>query len=153
MIRKSNDFMSHILLRLRWEWSASAAQQTNVRSSICRAWCRFPLRMGPDLRKRVREGRMWDGLGAGQFNKESWDPQARALADRYGVLAIDMRYRGKSTGPWNRADALSLPLQLDVLGAVRYMRRTGATTIQLVGFFDRFQCVSYPSRFPCRFSL
>lgn len=70
----------------------------------------------------------------GRFDKESWDPQARVIAGHgYRVVAIDMRYRGKSSGPGNRAEAMSLPLHLDVLGAVRYMRHTGATSVQLVG--------------------
>jgi len=69
----------------------------------------------------------------GQFNKESWEPQARTLAAAgFRVLAIDFRGYGRSRGP-GQADPLSAPLQLDVLAAVRYLRKNGATTVSVVG--------------------
>jgi pimeloyl-ACP methyl ester carboxylesterase len=69
----------------------------------------------------------------GRFNKESWEPQARTLATAgFRVLAIDFRGYGQSRGP-GQADPLSAPLQLDVMAAVRYLRKTGAGTVSVVG--------------------
>jgi pimeloyl-ACP methyl ester carboxylesterase len=69
----------------------------------------------------------------GRFNKESWEKQARILAAaNFRVLAIDFRGYGKSTGP-GQADPLSAPLHLDVLAAVRYLRKTGAKKVSVVG--------------------
>jgi pimeloyl-ACP methyl ester carboxylesterase len=69
----------------------------------------------------------------GRFNKESWEKQARTLASAgFRVLAIDFRGYGKSRGP-GQSDPLSAPLQLDVLAAVRYLRKTGAKTVSVVG--------------------
>ncbi len=63
------------------------------------------------------------------FDKESWDAQARALAaDGFRVLAIDFRGYGKSKGPGGRQS-----LHEDVLGALRYLRESGATSVSLVG--------------------
>src|SRR5574341_909613 len=46
----------------------------------------------------------------GRFNKESWEPQARALAKAgFRVLAIDFRGYGPSRGP-GQSDPLSAPL-------------------------------------------
>ncbi len=69
----------------------------------------------------------------GRFNKESWKKQAQEL-DRAGfrVLAIDFRGYGQSRGP-GQADPLSAPLHNDVLAAVRYLHRTGAKTVFVVG--------------------
>ena len=69
----------------------------------------------------------------GRFNKESWKDQAKTL-ERAGfrVLAINFRGYGQSTGP-GQADPLSAPLHLDVLAAVRYMRKAGAKTVSVVG--------------------
>jgi pimeloyl-ACP methyl ester carboxylesterase len=69
----------------------------------------------------------------GRFNKESWEKQARALAAAgFRALAIDFRGYGQSRGP-GQADPLSAPLHLDVLAAVRYLRKNGAKTVSVVG--------------------
>lgn len=69
----------------------------------------------------------------GRFNKASWENQARALAAAgFRVLAFDFRGYGQSRGP-GQTDPLSAPLQLDVLAAVRYLRRMGGKTISVVG--------------------
>src|SRR5207302_2975974 len=69
----------------------------------------------------------------GQFNKESWEKQARALATaKFRVLALDFRGYGKSRGP-GQSEPMSAPLQLDVLAAVRYLRKTGVKSVSVVG--------------------
>jgi pimeloyl-ACP methyl ester carboxylesterase len=69
----------------------------------------------------------------GRFNKESWAKQARVIASAgFQVLGIDFRGHGQSRGP-GQADPLSAPLDRDVLAAVRYLRRAGATTVSVVG--------------------
>jgi pimeloyl-ACP methyl ester carboxylesterase len=69
----------------------------------------------------------------GRFNKESWEKQARTLAAaKFRVLALDFRGYGKSQGP-GQSDPMSAPLQLDVLAAVRYLRKTGAKSVSVVG--------------------
>ena len=69
----------------------------------------------------------------GRFNKESWEEQARKLAAaEFRVLALDFRGYGKSRGP-GQSDPMSAPLQLDVLAAVRYLRKTGAKSVSVVG--------------------
>jgi pimeloyl-ACP methyl ester carboxylesterase len=69
----------------------------------------------------------------GQFQKESWAPQARTLASAgYRVLAIDMRGFGKSHAPGDQ-DLMSPLHVLDVLAAVRYLRANGAKTVDIVG--------------------
>jgi pimeloyl-ACP methyl ester carboxylesterase len=69
----------------------------------------------------------------GQFHKESWEKQARTLvAARFRVLALDFRGYGKSRGPGD-SDPMNAPLYLDVLAAVRYLRKTGAKTVSVVG--------------------
>ena len=66
----------------------------------------------------------------GRFDKASWASQARMLADAgFRVLALDFRGRGASRAGRAGADSL----QLDVLGAVRWLRATGASTVSLVG--------------------
>jgi pimeloyl-ACP methyl ester carboxylesterase len=68
----------------------------------------------------------------GQFNKESWDAQARALVSAgFRVMAIDFRGYGKSKGPGD--SDLSGPLSLDVLAAVRYLKKSGTKTVSVVG--------------------
>jgi pimeloyl-ACP methyl ester carboxylesterase len=69
----------------------------------------------------------------GRFNKESWEKQARTLADAgFRALAIDLRGYGQSRGP-GQADPLSAPLKWDVLAAVRYLRRTDRTQDRVGG--------------------
>jgi pimeloyl-ACP methyl ester carboxylesterase len=69
----------------------------------------------------------------GPFNKESWEKQARTLAaGGFRVLALDFRGYGKSRGP-GQSDPMSAPLQFDVLAAVRYLRKTGAKSVSVVG--------------------
>jgi pimeloyl-ACP methyl ester carboxylesterase len=69
----------------------------------------------------------------GRFNKESWKEQAKALEQAgFRVLALDFRGYGQSRGP-GQADVFSAPLHLDVLAAVRYLRKAGAKTVMVVG--------------------
>ncbi len=69
----------------------------------------------------------------GRFNKGSWEKQAQALeAAGFRVLAIDFRGYGQSKGPGD-SDPMSAPLHLDVLAAVRYLRKSGAKTVSVVG--------------------
>lgn len=69
----------------------------------------------------------------GQFNKESWRPQAEQFAAAgFHVLAFDFRGYGKSHGP-GQADIYTAPLALDVLAAVRYLHSIGAKTVSIVG--------------------
>ncbi len=69
----------------------------------------------------------------GRFNKESWEKQARVLARAgFRVLAIDFRGYGQSRGP-GESQPLGAPLHFDVLAAVRYLRKTGAKTVSIVG--------------------
>jgi pimeloyl-ACP methyl ester carboxylesterase len=69
----------------------------------------------------------------GRFNKESWKPQAQALArSGFHVLAFDFRGFGQSHGPGEK-DMFTAPVQLDVLAAVHYLRQHGARTVSVVG--------------------
>jgi pimeloyl-ACP methyl ester carboxylesterase len=69
----------------------------------------------------------------GRFNKESWAKQARTLASAgFRVLALDFRGYGKSHGPGD-SDPMDAPLNMDVLAAVRYLRKTGAKRVSVVG--------------------
>ncbi len=69
----------------------------------------------------------------GRFNKESWERQARVFATAgFRVLAIDFRGYGQSRGP-GQQDIFTAPLHLDVLAAVRYLRKEGAKTVAVIG--------------------
>jgi len=69
----------------------------------------------------------------GQFRKESWQPQALQLSRAgYRVLAFDFRGFGKSHGPGD-SDMFTAPVHLDVLAAVRYLRKSGAKTVAVMG--------------------
>jgi pimeloyl-ACP methyl ester carboxylesterase len=69
----------------------------------------------------------------GRFTKESWQPQAQQLARAgFHVLAFDFRGFGRSHGPGD-SDMFKAPMWLDVLAAVRYLRKNGAKTVAIVG--------------------
>jgi pimeloyl-ACP methyl ester carboxylesterase len=69
----------------------------------------------------------------GRFNKESWEKQARTLESAgFRVLALDFRGYGKSRGPGD-SDPMDAPLHLDVLAAVRYLRKAGVKSVSVVG--------------------
>src|SRR5262249_30121 len=69
----------------------------------------------------------------GRFNKESWKKQAKELEKQgFRVLAINFRGYGESKGP-GQSDVFSAPLHLDVLAAVRYLRKAAAQTVSIVG--------------------
>jgi pimeloyl-ACP methyl ester carboxylesterase len=68
----------------------------------------------------------------GQFNRGSWAEQAPAIvAAGFRVLAIDFRGEGQSRGgtPGNAEEGR----RFDVLGAVHYLRKTGAKSVSVVG--------------------
>ena len=65
----------------------------------------------------------------GRFTKESWEPQAQVLAQAgYRVLAFDFRGYGQSP-----LQPKEVAPSLDVLAAVRYLRKTGAQTVSVIG--------------------
>jgi len=69
----------------------------------------------------------------GRFRKESWKPQAEQLARAgFHTLAFDFRGFGQSHGPGDK-DMFSAPMYLDVLASVRYMKKTGAKTVAVIG--------------------
>src|SRR6266487_5021529 len=69
----------------------------------------------------------------GRFTKESWRPQAQQLARAgFYVLAFDFRGFGKSHGPGD-SDMFTAPMHLDVLAAVRHLRKNGAKTVAVIG--------------------
>src|SRR6476646_5061129 len=69
----------------------------------------------------------------GRFNKESWDPQARILAEHgFRVIAFDFRGVGQSHGPGD-SDFFTPNRRYDVLAAARYLRDNGATNVSIIG--------------------
>jgi pimeloyl-ACP methyl ester carboxylesterase len=69
----------------------------------------------------------------GRFNKQSWEKQAQALvAAGFRVLALDFRGYGKSRGPGDSAP-MDAPLHMDVLAAVRYLHKSGAKSVSVIG--------------------
>jgi pimeloyl-ACP methyl ester carboxylesterase len=69
----------------------------------------------------------------GSFNKESWRPQAESIARAdFRVLAFDFRGFGQSHGP-GEANLYTAPMKLDVVAAVRYLRKMGVKTVSVVG--------------------
>jgi len=69
----------------------------------------------------------------GRFNKESWRKQALVLAGAgFRVLAIDFRGEGQSRGG-TQGRPPDEGRQFDVLGAVHYLRKTGAKSVGVVG--------------------
>lgn len=72
----------------------------------------------------------------GQFNKESWAPQAKRLVEAgFRVLAIDFRGWGASKGPKGKPSdgGIQKGVEYDVLAAVRYMHEHGAKSVSIVG--------------------
>jgi dienelactone hydrolase len=71
----------------------------------------------------------------GRFDKSSWKTQAQALADAgFRVLAIDFRASVQSRAGRESACLYDEScLAVDVLAAVRYLRRAGAKTVSVVG--------------------
>jgi pimeloyl-ACP methyl ester carboxylesterase len=68
----------------------------------------------------------------GRFNKESWKEQVPAFLNAgFRALAIDFRGRGQSRGP--QSESGDDGAEFDVLAAVRYLRKTGAKTVSVVG--------------------
>lgn len=70
----------------------------------------------------------------GRFGKESWRPQAQALADA-GFLVLALRFRGDRLNPDGSTGAFGSDADnaADVLAAVAYLRSIGAKTISAVG--------------------
>src|SRR3989338_6362581 len=63
------------------------------------------------------------------FNKESWYGFANVLEENgFKVLAIDFRRYGKS-----KAGKNTEALELDILGAVDFMKKNGAKEISIIG--------------------
>ena len=50
----------------------------------------------------------------------------------FRILAFDFRGFGQSHGPGD-SDMFTAPMQLDVLAAVRYLRKNGAKTVAVIG--------------------
>ena len=69
----------------------------------------------------------------GRFNKESWEKQALVLMKAgFRTLAIDLRGYGQSLGPQSKSSDDD-GAKYDVLAAVRYLHKTGAKTVSIVG--------------------
>lgn len=69
----------------------------------------------------------------GRFNKESWSMQVPVFVKAgFRVLAIDFRGLGETKGP-GQDNPMGAPLHNDVLGAVRYLRESGATDVSVIG--------------------
>jgi len=68
----------------------------------------------------------------GRVTKESWTEQMPAFLNAgFRVLAIDFRGRGQSRGPQSKSGEEGA--EYDVLAAVRYLRKTGAKTVAIIG--------------------
>jgi len=68
----------------------------------------------------------------GRFNKESWERQALELTKAgFRVVAIDFRGYGQSHGPQSKSGFDGV--EYDVLAAVRYLHKTGAKSVSVVG--------------------
>ena len=70
----------------------------------------------------------------GQFNRQSWKPQAQQLVSAgFCVLAIDFRGYGDSHGPGEN-QPMTAALYYDVLGAVRYLQKLrSAKSVSVIG--------------------
>jgi esterase/lipase len=70
----------------------------------------------------------------GQFNKESWREQALTLTKSgFRVLAIDFRGYGQSRAGAQTRQSDEDVRRLDVVAAIDYLRRTGSSTVSIVG--------------------
>jgi len=68
----------------------------------------------------------------GRFTKESWKDQVPAFLNAgFRVLAIDFRGHGQSRGPQSKS--CEDGAEYYVLAAVRYLHKTGAKTVSIVG--------------------
>lgn len=69
----------------------------------------------------------------GRFNKESWKKQASDLAaEKFLTLSIDFRGEGKSRCG-KQEQSSDDGHQLDVLGAIHYLRTIGARSVSVIG--------------------
>jgi esterase/lipase len=70
----------------------------------------------------------------GRFTKESWKSPAEVLV-RAGFVALAIRYRGDSQASDGTPNSTGSPAENaeDVLAAVQYLHRGGATTIAAIG--------------------
>ncbi len=69
----------------------------------------------------------------GRFTKESWEQQARQLVKAgFRVLAFDLRGFGQSQAP-PQSHASADDQRLDVVAAVRFLRKAGAKKVSVVG--------------------
>jgi dienelactone hydrolase len=69
----------------------------------------------------------------GRFKKNSWENQAQTLAAAgFRALSIEFRGEGQSRGGMQGRPPDEGRL-LDVLAAIRYLRKTGATSVSVVG--------------------
>ena len=74
----------------------------------------------------------WCLRTAGASQEELATTGAAVSEGGLSVLAFDFRGIGKSHGPGD-SDMDPAPMQLDVLAAVRYLRKNGAKTVAIVG--------------------
>lgn len=70
----------------------------------------------------------------GRFNKESWEAQAKTLADA-GFMAVAIQFRGDGKNPDGTPGSSGSPEDnaADVLAAVAYCHRAGAKTVSAIG--------------------
>jgi pimeloyl-ACP methyl ester carboxylesterase len=69
----------------------------------------------------------------GRFDKASWEKQAKTLV-RHGFRALAIEFRGHDQPPGDRsAKSADGNLDLDVLAAVRYLRKSGVKSVSVVG--------------------
>ncbi len=110
---------------------AMPAADVRAEEAVARTEVSFPTADGGEIHAFLYgEGEHGVVLAHGMvFNKESWAPLAPRLArEGLRVLAIDFRGYGSST-----AGAEGGKLFLDVVAAMSYLKRQGATRISLVG--------------------
>ena len=117
------ELLFFIIIVLR---SAVAAAQEHVSFPTSDGWPIHAHRYGEGKRGVVL-------VHGGRFSKESWAKQAQTLTNAgLEVRAIDMRGYGQSTnGPAALRSDFGSPL--DVLAAVRYLQKAGATNVSVIG--------------------